>query len=154
MKLTTRQDIEAPIEVVFAAVTDFDNFERQGLRRGAEIARQDPGGAPGVGSRWTIRAPFRGRSRDFAATISHYEPPIALAVDTATSGLDGLVLAELVALSPRRTRLQFAVELKPSSLSGRILVQSLRFARATLRARMDSRAQQFARTVEDRHARG
>ena len=28
MKLTTRQDIEAPLDFVYARLTDFDHFER------------------------------------------------------------------------------------------------------------------------------
>ena len=41
MKLSTREDIEAPIGTVFDAVTDFDGFERQLLRRGVDVTRDD-----------------------------------------------------------------------------------------------------------------
>ena len=55
MKFSTREDIEAPIEHVWAQISNFDAFERQALRRGAEIARSDSQGAPGL----TWRAPLR-----------------------------------------------------------------------------------------------
>ena len=59
MKFSTRQDIEAPIEFEFSRVTDFESFERQGMRRGVEVSREDPTGSPGMGSKWAIRAKFR-----------------------------------------------------------------------------------------------
>ena len=35
MKLSTREDIAASIDAVFAELTDFDGFERAALRRGS-----------------------------------------------------------------------------------------------------------------------
>ena len=41
MKLSSRQDIEAPVAFVFDALNDFQAWERAALRRGAEVARTD-----------------------------------------------------------------------------------------------------------------
>ena len=37
MELSGSQDIEAPIDFVFDAITDFDGFTRHALRRGVEV---------------------------------------------------------------------------------------------------------------------
>ena len=39
MKSSKREDIEAPIDYVYARVTDFQGFERQALRRAADLQR-------------------------------------------------------------------------------------------------------------------
>ena len=43
MKFSTREDIEAPVDHVFAEVSDFAGFERRALRHGADITRLDEG---------------------------------------------------------------------------------------------------------------
>ncbi|RMD89563.1 MAG: SRPBCC family protein [Alphaproteobacteria bacterium] len=149
MKISTRRDIDAPIEAVFAAVSDFEGFEKQALRRGAEVQREGEAGAAGAGTRWKIRAPFRGRPRDIEAAVERYEPPEMLVISTRTAGLEGVVEAELVALSASRTRLRFAVDLRPRSIRGRLLVQSLKLARGNVTARIEAQLQQFARRIED-----
>ena len=55
MKLTTRQDIEAPLDFVYARLTDFDHFERMAMRRGAEIERTDRLKTPGIGMAWRLK---------------------------------------------------------------------------------------------------
>lgn len=177
MKISTRRDIDAPIEEVFAAVTDFDRFERQALRRGAEVVREDPGdpggaggageegangiggetggetggaggGAIRVGSRWRIRARIRGQEREIETRLTRLDPPVGATLEAATAGLRGEVTAELVALSARRTRIILGIDLRPETLKGRLLVQSLKLARRTLTARLDQRLERFARELE------
>ncbi len=151
MKFSAKEDIEAPIEKVFAAVTDFDGFERQALRRGAEVMRQDAHGKPGLGSEWRMRFPFRGKERKVEARITHFDAPNGFQADTRSGGLDGTMTLELVALSPRRTRLQLSMDLKPRTLSARLLIQSLKFAKSNLSKRFSNRVWQFAQAIEEKY---
>ena len=63
MKSSTREDIEAPIDYVYARVTDFQGFERQALRRGADVQRIDGGSAIRLGAAWDVAFKFRGKDR-------------------------------------------------------------------------------------------
>ena len=54
MKLSGRTDIQAPVEFVFDAISDFDFWERAALRRGAEVTRTDKLRQPAPGMSWMI----------------------------------------------------------------------------------------------------
>jgi len=151
MKFSTREDIEVPIDKVFRAVSDFDGFERQALRRGAEVTRQDTYGKPGIGSEWAIKFLFRNKQRRVQARITKFDGPNGYTAETDSGGIDGLVTVELVALSPRRTRLHFSIDLAPRTLAARLLVQSLKFAKAKLTNRFNARVWQFAKDIEGKY---
>ena len=154
MRFSTREDIEAPIESVFAAATDFDGFERQALRRGADVQRTDSYGKPGVGTEWDLKFAFRGKDRNVHARMIEFEAPNGFKADTTAGGLEGLVSVEFVSLSPRRTRMQIAIDLKPTSLSARLLIQSLKFAKGNISKRFSNRVWQFAQDIEQKHRAG
>ena len=61
MKLSGRTDVQAPVEFVFDAISDFDFWERAALRRGAEVTRTDKLRQPAPGMSWMIRFGWRGR---------------------------------------------------------------------------------------------
>jgi uncharacterized protein YndB with AHSA1/START domain len=151
MKFSTREDIEAPIEAVFASITDFDGFERQALRRGAEVTRRDTLSVPNVGAEWQMRFTFRGKERDVNAKLTEFSPPNGFQAKTKSPSLDGVFMVELVALSPRRTRLQVSVDVAPTTLTGRLLVQSLKFAKTNVNKRFAKRVWQFAQDIESKH---
>lgn len=151
MKFNTREDIEAPIEHVFGAISEFDGLERQALRRGAEVQRQDINGKPGVGSEWQLRFLFRGKWREVAARMTEFEAPNGYTAETKSGGIDGVVSLDLVALSPRRTRMQVSIDLKPRTLSARLLIQSLKFAKANLAKRFTNRVSQMAQDIEAKY---
>ena len=153
MRFSSKEDIEAPIDAVFAAATDFEGFERQAMRRGAEVSRTDTLGAVGVGAEWNASFVFRGKERKLKAKITGFDVPNGYEAKTRVGGLEGDVAVELLALSPGRTRLQVSLELQPQTLSARLLVQSLKFAKGNLNRRFATRMASFAAMIEDK-ARG
>lgn len=150
MQFTAREDISAPIDRVFAAVTDFEAFERAILRRGAEIERTDTLTVPAPGMAWRSKFEFRGKTRKMDAELTRFEAPETFAISTNSAGMDGEVVVELVQLSPRQTRLQIITLLKPRSMSAKLLVQTLRLAKGSLLKRYRGGVRKFARDLESR----
>ena len=148
MKFSAREDIEAPLDRVYAHVTDFAGFERQLLRRGADVRRVDAAPVVAAGSAWDVAFTFRGRERRVRATVARLDAPSDVVIDMAANGLDGVTTVELVALSPQRTRLAVSIELSAKSLSARLLLQSLKLAKANLTNRFKKRVAEFAKGIE------
>lgn len=151
MKFSTKEDIEAPAEFVFAQVTDFPSFELVMLRRGADVQRTDTLAEPGVGTSWAVGVDFRGKHRDITAQVTRFEPHSDLCLEGESDGfrIDGEV--ELVSLSPGRTRMRVTVELIPRTLSARLLVQSAKLARKVLLERYKTRISTYAEEMEKRY---
>jgi hypothetical protein len=154
MKFSTKEDIEAPVEQVFAQISDFAGFERAARRRGAEVQRTDSLPAPAIGMTWAASFMARGRQRQLAVEMTEFEPPLKMRFHSVAQGLETDMTVELVALSRGRTRLSVALDLKPKSISARLLVQSLKLARANLNKRFHLRIADYARDLEERIKRG
>ncbi len=144
MKLSTREDIEAPIDTVYAAVTDFDGFERQMLRRGIDITRDESLAAGEAGARWKARFDWRDRPHDVDVELVAIEPGQGYAIESRSGGVICLAVVDLVALSKARTRLFVSLDLQPTTLSSRLLIQSLKFAKGNLTKRFKTRVFEFA----------
>ena len=144
MKFSAREDIDASIDGVFQAVTDFDAFERRMLRRGVDIMRDEDVPIDRVGARWKANVGWRGRKYDIDAELISLTPGEGFAIESKANGVDSLAVVDLVALSKSRTRMFVSVDLKPTTLSSRLLVQSLRLAKGTLNKRFKARVSEFA----------
>ena len=153
MQFSTKEDIEAPIETVFAEITDFQAFERSALRRGAEVRRIDDRATPGVGMVWHIGFMMRGKRREIQMQLSEYDPPNGITLSSMSAAMGGAMVVDLVALSRGRTRMSVDLTLEPKSLASRLLVQSLKLARGNLTKRFKLRAAEYAMDVEDRYKR-
>lgn len=150
MQFNSKEDIEAPIEAVFTAIQDFETFERGAMRRGAEVSRIDSLKNQGLGSAWAARFEMRGRRRDVEIKITHFERPSGYTASFQSQGMEGDFIIELVALSKNRTRMSISMELKPKTLSARLLVQSLKLAKTNLTKRFQMRVAEYSRDLEDR----
>lgn len=150
MKFSSKEDLEAPIEKVFAQVSDFETLERAALRRGAEVQRTDTLLKKGPGMRWSAEFMARGRQRKLNIEMTTYSPPNNMRFHSVAQGLETVMLIELVALSPARTRLSVDVNLKPNSIPARLLVQSLKLARTNLNKKFHLRMADYARDIEER----
>ncbi|MDA7426510.1 SRPBCC family protein [Thalassococcus lentus] len=150
MHLTAKEDIEAPMDKVFAALTDFETIERQALRRGVEVRRTDSIAEVAPGMSWNTRFKFRGKSRDADIKLRECYEPERLVFHTKVGGLEAETRIEMVALSRARTRVNIDSELQPKTLSARLLVQSLKLAKGGIDKRFRKRIALFAKDLENR----
>lgn len=147
MKFSSREDIDAPIETVYEAVVDFDGFERQMLRRGIDVTREVSMPANVPGARWDAGFKWRGRKQELQAELISIEPNEGYAIESRTGGIICMGVVDLVPLSKTRTRLFVSLDLKPTTLSSRLFIQSLRLAKGSLNRRFKTRVSDFAEGI-------
>ena len=153
MIFTTREDVEAPIGAVFAMLCEFESFERSAMRRGAEVQRLDALSAPGVGMPWAAAFDLRGRRRRIELELTTFDPPGEMVFESTSPGMIGQMRFELIALSRSRTRVLVQLEVKPLNLAARLMVQSMKIAKASMTKRYKQRVAEYARGMEERYAR-
>ena len=153
MKLVRNEDVEAPVAFVYAALSNFDQWERAALRRGAEVTRLDTLATPGPGMMWNVGFDFRGRRRTVDLRLVGLEPSQTLALTGQGASMIGRALLELVEMGPKRTRLAVTVEVEARTLAARLLLQSLKFASAKVNRSFEARIAQLAATIEDQFRR-
>lgn len=153
MKFSTKEDIEAPIDAVFDMLCDFESFERAAMRRGAEVQRIDDRKEPGIGMNWEATFEMRGKRRELELEMVEFDRPNDMALESTSSGILSRTSFELIALSRNQTRVMVVIEIKPLSLSARLLVQSLKLAKSSLTQKFKKRVEEYARGMEERHIR-
>ena len=153
MKLSTREDIEAPIAYVFQRVSDFERFERRAMRQGADVSRRAEGLVE-IGMIWDIAFEFRGRSRKAQAELTGMETQHAIEIISRSDGLTVVTQVETVALSGTRTRVLVSCDLRAKTLTARLLLQSLKLAKTKLTKRFKARVLDYAESIEDDFRRG
>lgn len=153
MKLTTKQDIDAPADFVFAQLSDFDSWERAAMRRGIEVDRTDKLTIPGPGMAWTAKFRYRGRDRrlDLKVVRMDSEGQVNFAITSPTS--DGTLGVELVSMAAKRTRAFVTVEAMPKTFTAKLFVQSLKLAKSRVDKKLVQRAGQLAAEIEERYRR-
>ncbi len=150
MELSSKEDVDAPLSEVFEAISDFASFERSAIRRGVDVQRLSDDITPQIGLAWDIRTDFRGKPREMRLQVSSYEPTTKIGLDGDSAALQGSGQIELLALSPQRTRISVTVKIKAKTLSGRLLLQSLKLARSKVNRRFKHRVAEFASLTEER----
>ena len=144
MKFSSHEDIEAPAQVVFAALCDHEHFQRTVQQRGVEMRRVDDRPEVGPGMAWEIDFKFRGRARKLRCSVTEVQAPERLCLSNESDGLTGDVAISVVTLATNRSRLLVSVEMKPKNLSARLLLQSMRFAKGSLDRKFKSRLHDWA----------
>ncbi|MEM8978025.1 MAG: SRPBCC family protein [Pseudomonadota bacterium] len=151
MKFSSRDDINVPANVIFERISDFDTWERLALRRGIRVQRTDSYEDIGPGMAWDVAFRFRGKPRTLSAQMVKFDSPHEIGFAGSVGGLVMNYAVDLIALSPRRTRISTALDLKPETLSARLLLQSMRLARTRLKAGYKDRTAHFANTIEENY---
>lgn len=153
MKFSSKEDIEAPIDTVFELLSEFDVFERAAMRRGAEIVRTDKIRKPAAGMSWDVAFALRGKRRNVAVRLVDYSAPRRMEAAASSPGFEGQFCVDLIALSKKRTRIAIEFDIKPQSLSARLMIQSMRLAKSSLNRRFKMRVAEFAKDLEERAQR-
>lgn len=148
MKLALRRDIDAPAATVYDEIATPEALERLASGRGVHIRRLDDGAGGPAGALWQVRAEIRGRMREGTARIAGYAPGRRLVLDAALDGLSGRATLDFAPLGPARTRLDAALEMGAASMSGRLLLQSLKLARGPIERRLAAHLDQLAGRLE------
>ncbi|MBZ0129357.1 MAG: SRPBCC family protein [Rhodobacteraceae bacterium] len=150
MIFTTKTDIAANLNAVFAQFADFEMFERYGLRSGAEITRTDDLATPGKGMIWNVRMPYRGKTRRINVELVDYDPPNSLDFCADADGFDAVIKVELVPLSGRQTRATVALDITAKTLAAKLVLQSARLTKSALNKRFRQRLNRFGKSIEER----
>ncbi|SLN15905.1 hypothetical protein TRL7639_00277 [Falsiruegeria litorea R37] len=153
MQFSGKEDIEAPIQNVFAAVSEFESFERSAIRRGIEVQRVDTSHPVASGLAWDTSFNLRGKPRDMQITLAEFAEPSLMRFDSRSKGINGDCVIELLALSPRRTRLSVDIKLSANTLAARLFLQSLKLARSSLNKKFKLRLADMAKEIERRQSR-
>lgn len=151
MKLSTREDIEAPLSYVFNAFADVENWERAAMRRGADVVRTDKLRSVGVGMGWKVNFAYRGKPRMITAKLAALESPTHIVYTGLANSLDATITLDFVELSAKRTRISVGTEMKPLTLGARLFLQSLKLAKSKLTKRYEHRVAEICTDIEDRY---
>lgn len=149
MKINVVEDISAPIEYVFARVTDFETFERGALRRGAKVQRVEDHPDVIAGTKWDITFMLRGAQRNLALRVAECDRPNSIEYRGRIKGLVAVVSMDLVALSPSRTRLTLNVHLISKTMRAKLVIQSLRLAKRRINRKLRKSMGSFAEAIEE-----
>ncbi len=148
MKLSARQDIDAPIEKVFARLADFEAWQRAAMRRGAGVVRTDGLSGTARGMSWVVDFTYRGRHRRLQVMLDEFVAPSRLALSGSGPNVAGTVMVDLTALTPHRTRMIVKLDVRPKTLVARLFLQSLKLARTRVDARFRERVAQLVEKIE------
>ncbi|MGP1358118.1 hypothetical protein [Roseicyclus sp.] len=148
MKLRVSDDIEAPADRVWAGFTDFSAVEAEARGRGADLVRVGDWRSPQLGAAWRGSVAVRGKTRPIEARIATFVPGETCIVECRVGGMASTYETTLIPLSPSLTRVSVMLELRASTLSARLLLQTLKVARRRVMQRLEGAVVRQGQAVE------
>jgi Polyketide cyclase / dehydrase and lipid transport len=153
VRLSAREDIDAPQERAFRALAAFDHWERAALRKGASVLRTDTLAEAAPGMTWQVGFVWRGRPRNLTIHLTEIDAPQALRFEGVSPSFQGWMAIEIVRMGARRSRLAMTMEIKPRTLASRLFLQSARLARGRITKRLDMAMKQLGAFIISRQPR-
>jgi uncharacterized membrane protein len=153
MKFNASEDVDAPIDMVFAAYTDFVRYENGARSRGAEVRRVNAFLLATEGAQWRGSIPIRGKTRKIEAVIIKLAQNDRAILEAVIGGMEVQFEMIFVALTPVITRVSITVNLQPRTLAARLIVQSAKLARSKIIKRIHAMLVRYADEIEAAHRR-
>ena len=142
MKFSTRADVDATAEDTFAAFADFPRYVRLAERRGARVRTLE-----GPVFAWSAAFDWNGAARELKGEVTRLDPPRGFTAEMVAGGVEGSLEVEVTAVDAARSRVRVAMEWRPVTMGGRILLQSLKLVKGRLDDRFAARVAEFAAGV-------
>jgi uncharacterized protein YndB with AHSA1/START domain len=139
MKFATTVHVDAPAEEVFASLSDFSRHVRRAESKGARIRVTD---APVFG--WTAAFDWNGAARELKGEVVRIDPPRGFAAEMVAPGVAGTIDIEVLSLGSTRSQVRVAMEWRPLTIPGRLLLQSLKLVKGKLDDRFAARVAEIA----------
>ena len=152
MKFKETLDVNAPAEFTFSELADYETIERFAIQRGVALRRTDRLEGPCAGMAWVADWEFGGRSRRTRISLTRFEPPESMVIESETSGIAGRAQLDVVALSPSLSRIIIETEMTPVTFGAKVLMQPIKLARGQIERRVASRIGDLATRIETRYA--
>jgi carbon monoxide dehydrogenase subunit G len=142
MRIEAEQHVAAPPEAVFARLADFESFEARAGRRGIPVERLE-NDLPG----WRIGVDWHGMSYAVDLQVQTVTPPEGYSASVATRGVDGTAV---IAIAPQDggSRLRVTISADGRGVAGRMVLQTLGFARPILEGRLSRALSKLAGEIE------
>jgi hypothetical protein len=150
MKINGKHDVDVPLGFVARVLVDFQGWERAALRRGLDVRRTDSLAEPGLGSTWTARFSYRGKTRIIDLEVVEMDATGRIVVAFTGKSAQGTATLLPLAMSAQRTRISASLEVQARTLSARLLFQSMRLARQRVVRKFEQRLAHFGAEVEAR----
>ncbi|MEM6888050.1 MAG: SRPBCC family protein [Pseudomonadota bacterium] len=154
MKISTQEDIALPADDLYRILCNAEEHERAALRRGVALRRKSSPGPVCAGAAWEAEFDIRGRRREVLVTATELVPAKSLRFDIISRNVTGEARFELMALSAQRTRLVLGLEVRPRTISARLVLQSIKLTKKSVDARFKKRVADYARQLEVRFRSG
>lgn len=151
MKFSAKQDIDAPAAYVFAAFSDFDAWERAGLRQGVGVIRTDTLGGVTSGMTWQVTFSFRNKMRTVDIALDQLIKPQRLDFSATSPAMQASMVVEIAEMSALRSRIHVVSDVTPRTLTAKLFIQSLRLARAKADRKYAQRISDIAADITARY---
>jgi uncharacterized protein YndB with AHSA1/START domain len=150
MKLNTHHELNASIDRVFDALSNTDRWEVAARRRGVGVVRAAYFTDLREGAAWDVKASFRGKPREIRLTLTELRRPERMVFSGTSEMFRAEVACDLGPIPAGRTRIDVSVDVKPNTLAGRIMLQSLALAKGKVQKRFAQRVGQLLKELDKR----
>lgn len=147
MKLSSQNTVDASISDVFAAISDFDEFEAMLSERGTKIERCGDIAPPSVGAEWTARFKWHDRLYDVRSELISVDPGQGYAIESKGGGIVCMAVVDLQAMSTSQTRLFVSFDFMATTFASKLLLQTLRLTGPSLNRRLDKRVAAYTSKI-------
>lgn len=136
MKFKVAEDVDAPLDFVYSRMADFSRLEDEIRGSGAELRREGNWTQAAEERAWKGSVTVRGKPRRIDAVIGHMAENDTILVESKVGGMDCSYEMTFYEMSPTITRIATVLELKPNTLSARLIIQTLKLARGRVLQKM------------------